>query len=226
MIADDDHEDDGGAARAFADLRAELTVMRSAVEELPTVIRSMEPPDYAPSFGAVIKGLAEVGARLADIEDHPALNLTPEQHGRAMQRAGADVLGGAAKALHDEADAVRRERQHLAAIVGEAWTQEAQRKWILWAAGAGLAIGFVLFPLLGAFAPGGSYLAAWAAGHADRWRAGADLMESADPAGSAALARASRLVNANAKALQACAEAARKAGKGQRCAITVPAPER
>jgi len=128
----------------------------------------MEPPDWAPSFGAVIKGLAEVRARLAHIEVHPALNLTPEQHGRAMQRAGADVLGDVAKALRDEVDSVRRERQHLAAIVGEAWTQEAQRKWILWAAGAGLAIGFMLFPLLGAFAPGGSYLAAWAAGHADR----------------------------------------------------------
>ncbi len=76
-----------------------------------------------------------------------------------------------------------------------------------------------------AIAPGGSHLAAWAMGRADRWQAGAELMQAASPEGSRALAMASRLVSANVEALQACADAAKKAGKEQKCAINVvPSP--
>ena len=59
------------------------------------------------------------------------------------------------------------------------------------------------------------HLAALATGQIDRWQAGVDLMRAENPAGSAALATASRLMNANAEALQACSEAAKKAGKEQ-----------
>jgi hypothetical protein len=125
--------------------------------------------------------------------------------------------------LREEADAVNRERLALAEIVGAARDQRAQKRVLLRALGIGAAAGFLLFPLLGAFAPGGSYLAAWATGTADRWQAGAELMQAANPAGAQALSQASRLVNANAEALQACAEAAQKAGKEQKCAVVVPA---
>ncbi len=220
-MADEDDSDDGGAARAFAALRAEVAATRRAVEGFPAVVETLAPPDYAPSFGAIVKALGVVGERLAEIEAHPALALTPEQHGRAIQRAGADVLGAAAKALRDEADAAKRERQALERIVGAARSQEAQKRALLWAAGVGAAAGLVLFPVLGAFVPGGSYLAAFAGGHADRWQAGVELMQAANPAGAQALSNASRLVNANAEALQACAEAAKKAGRDQKCAINV-----
>ncbi len=36
-----------------------------------------------------------------------------------------------------------------------------------------------------AIAPGGSHLAAWAMGRADRWQAGAELMQAASPRGIA-----------------------------------------
>lgn len=221
-MADDD-QDDSGAAEAFAALRAEVTVMRKAVEALPAAIENLEPPDYAPSFGAMVKALGAVEERLTEIEAHPALDLTPEQHGRAIQRAGADILGAAAKALRDEAEAVKRERQALERIVGAARSRGAQRRALLWALGAGVGAGLALFPLLGVFAPGGSYLAALASGHSDRWQAGAELMQAANPAGAQTLAAASRLTGANAEALQACADAARKAGKEQKCTINVSA---
>ena len=91
-VANDDQEDDGGAAQAFAELRAEVTVMRRAMENLPAAIRSLAPPDYSPSFGAVGKTLANVETRLAGIEGHPALKMTPAQHGSAMQQAGASFI--------------------------------------------------------------------------------------------------------------------------------------
>ncbi len=130
-------------------------------------------------------------------------------------------MGDAARTLRSEADAVARAKQALEKIVGEARSQETQRKALLWAIGAGVSAGLILFPLLGAFAPGGSYLTALAGGHFDRWQAGVGLMLAANPPGAQALANASRLVNANVKALQACAEAAKKAGRAQKCVVVV-----
>ena len=224
MAGDNDHEDESAAARAFADLRAEVTVMRKAVETLPTLIEEFSAPDYAPSFGSIAKALTSVEARLAGIEGHPALTMTPEAHGRAMARIVAASTDEATRALRDETGAVQRERQSLAMIVGDARTQEQQRKMQRWFGAGGLAIGLVLFPLLAAVAPGGSFLAALATGRFDRWQAGAGLMAAADPAGSRGLAIASRLMNANSEALQACSDAAKKAGKEQKCTITVSVP--
>ncbi len=223
-MADEDDQDDGGAAQAFAELRAEIAIMRKAIEALPAAIEDVAAPDYAPSFGALAKGLTGVEARLAGIEAHPAIRMAPEQQARAIERAGAEITREAARALREEAEAAKRERQALGGIVGVARSQEAQKRALLWALGAGAAAGLVLFPLLGAFAPGGSYLAALATGTADRWQAGAGLMRAADASGALSVANASRLVNANIEALQACAEAARKAGREQKCVVVVPAP--
>jgi len=79
------------------------------------------------------------------------------------------------------------------------------------------------YPLVAATLPGGSYLAAIATGTVDRWQAGIGLMHVADPEGARSIARATRIVHANAEALRGCAEAARKAGREQRCVVTVGA---
>lgn len=130
----------------------------------------------------------------------------------------------ASHALRDETDTVGRERRQLAAIVGQATAQERQHRQRIWLGTCGLTIGLVLFPRLAPVAPGGSFLAALAMGTTDRWQAGAALIQAANPAGSAALATASRSVNANTDALEACAEAARKAGQAQKCTVTVAVP--
>ena len=223
-MANEDEQDDGGAAQAFAELRAEVTVMRRAMEGLPAVIKSLAPPDYSPSFGAVGKTLASVDARLAGIEGHPALKMTPAQHGSAMQQAGADIMRGAVNAVNAGAQELWGATREVASIAVTARDAEAQKRALLWAVGAGVAVGLVLFPMLGAFAPGGSFLAAWTTGNADRWQAGVSLIQAGSPERAAALAAASRLVNANAEALQACADAAKKVGKEQKCSVIVQAP--
>lgn len=219
-------EDEDGAARAFGELRAEVTVLCRAVEALPPMIEDVRAPDYGPTLGAIVQGLASLEEGLAAVEAHPAVKLTPEQHGRAIERAGVNIMREASRALREETDAVGRERRQLAAIVGQAAAQERQHRQRIWFGTGGLAIGLVLFPLLAAVAPGGSYLAALAMGTTDRWQAGSALIQAANPAGSAALASASRLVNANTEALQACAEAARKAGQAQKCTVTIAVPGR
>jgi len=223
-MADQDHEDDdGGAARAFAELRAEVTIMRRAVEDLPAVIKSIEPPDYGPSFGAVGKTLAGVQARLAGIEGHPALKQTAEQHGRAIGRAGAAIVERTLQQFDAVSHDLHNDSTRLEVIVRgmtDHYTQKMEWRQTL---AVGVVAGLVLFPILAAVLPGGSFLAAFATGHVDRWQAGIDLMQWSDPASSRALAAASRLVDANAEALKACEQAAKNAGATQKCMISVPA---
>lgn len=118
-------EDD--AARAFVALQAEVASLRQAVEALPAIVEgATRVTDYTPTLGAVVKVLTQVEARIAAIQDHPALKMTPEQHGRAIGRAGAEAFAEAARVMRDEADALKRERVHLTAIAGETLTRQAQ----------------------------------------------------------------------------------------------------
>jgi hypothetical protein len=55
------------------------------------------------------------------------------------------------------------------------------------------------------------------------WQAGMDLLTWASPESVGRVAKADQLVEANKDELAACRETARKTGKEQKCAITVPA---
>ena len=69
-------------AKAFEDLRAEVSVLRKAVEALPGAIRDNRPPDYAKDLAVIGKGLDEIGGQLETIQKSPALRMTPEQQGQ------------------------------------------------------------------------------------------------------------------------------------------------
>ncbi|MBX9910778.1 MAG: hypothetical protein K2Z25_18985 [Beijerinckiaceae bacterium] len=143
-VTDDDRIEPGedDAALAFAALQAEVATLRQAVEALPAIVEgATRATDYTPTLGAVVKVLTQVEARIVAIQDHPALKMTPEQHGRAIGRAGADAFADAARVMRDEADALKRERMHLAGIVDGAVTRQAQRRRQLWFGVSGCVIG-------------------------------------------------------------------------------------
>lgn len=219
-------EDQDEAARAFDDLRAEINVQRRAIEALFDQIESTRPPDYAPTLGVISERIGGVEERLASYEEHPALKLTPEQHGRAVASAGADLLRNAVQTFDREARETERERHQLARMIGTVRDRHQQRRALAWTATASLAAGLVLFPLLAAFAPGGSYLAAFATGNTDRWNAGSALMYAADPEGARNLVYTSIMLQENAEAIQACRDAARQAGTAQKCEVSMPASGR
>lgn len=208
-----------GAAEAFAALQEEIAALGRKIEAMATRPGMPEPVDYGPSFGEVLGKLSQLESKLAGIADDPSLRLTPDQHARAIERAKEGAFQDVIRQLRDEAGAIRREREALEEIGTLARNWKRQR---LWLAGAVL-VGLLAYPLVAATLPGGSYLAAMATGKLDRWQAGAGLMQVADPEGARSIARATRIVNANADALRGCAEAARKAGREQKCALLVGA---
>jgi hypothetical protein len=222
---DDFDEDEGDfAAMAFENLRAEVAALRGSIDAFPAAVQDIRPPDYAPTLGAIVKAIQGVEKRLAVIEGHPAIRLTPEQHGRAIERAGAATLREAMETFRNEAAAIGLERRQLSQIIGAALDQEDQRRRQMWFAGAGAIAGLILFPLIAAFAPGGTYLAALAMGETDRWQAGGILMHAGSPEGWRELVSGATLAQANAEAIRICLEAAAKAGKEQKCLVTVRPP--
>ena len=221
----DSEEPSGDAARAFEDLRAEVSVLRRAIEALPEEWAANQPPDYTQSLGEITQDLATVVGRLNVIEQHPALRSTPSQHQAAISAAGQEVMSRAVGRIDAAAEAFKREQQNLAGVIGTVRDQRKQLEWLALTAAVALMVGLLCSPFVARLLPFG-----WDAGvaatilHTDRWNAGQALMKSTNPGGWAVLAAEMNLVEPNHAALSACREAAEKTKKEQHCTIVVPAP--
>ena len=220
-----DDESSGDAARAFEDLRAEVSVLRRSVELLPEEWEANQPPDYTESLGQITQGLSKVVSRLQVIEQHPALKSTPAQYQAAILAAGRDLMSQGVGRLDRASDALEREQRNLAGVIGTVRGRRKQWEWLAITAAAALTVGLVLSPFAAGLLPFGWDAAVAAAiMHADRWNVGQALMKSTNPNGWAKLAAEVNLVEPNHDALTACREAAERTKKEQHCTIVVPAP--
>ena len=213
-------------AQAFEDLRAEVSVLRKAIEVLPDALDRNRAPDYSPDFAVLGQGIDAIGAALENLQKHPALRLTPEQHGSAVAQAGSAPIREAVQRIDHATQEAERERYNLAKIIGVARSKSDQRVGLVIAAAIGLIVGFGLFPFVIRAMPFGLNSATAAViMNASRWDAGMALMRSGNPDGWAQLTADANLVSANQEKITDCRAAAAKAKKEQRCVITVqPTP--
>ncbi len=220
----EEHYEATDPAQAFEDLRAEVSVMRRAVEALPGAWEENQPPDYSPDLGRIAKGLAVVAGQLDAINKHPALRMTPEQHSQAIAQVGNGLMREAAQKLDRATQDTERERQQLAGLIGTARRQDEQRTWLIYAALAAFAVGLLVSPFVAGALPFGldDRIAALIM-KADRWDAGEALMQAGSPDGWQSALNAWNLVRANQKEIAACGEAATRTKHEQRCTITVQA---
>lgn len=231
MADEEELDETAEAARAFDDLRAEVSVLRRAIEALPGAWEDTRPSDYSPDLGRIVKGLTAVERRLASVEAQPALTRTPEAYAAAIRQAGKDAVGEAVQRLNQAAGDTAQTGQQLAGIIGSARSQQAQHDKVFWTG----FVAFIVALLLGLF--GSPYLArelpfGWSdrvaaiVMDADRWDAGIALMQAAHPNRWNGLVTPWKLINgdpANAKAVAACQAQARKSGRPQVCRIFVKA---
>ena len=201
---------------------------------MPAAVREHRSPDYSEDLGVLGKGLDEIGDQLAKLMKSPALVRTPEELGQAIASAGASMvreaaqrLDRAAQRLNGAAQEAERERVRLSDIIGQARTKNRQFKWLCWTGGVALAVGLILSPFIAAGLPYGlngrvAALVMWA----DRWAAGAALMQSANPTAWGRVVADSQLSNDNRVAIDACLTAAARSGKAQRCTVTLRPPAR
>ena len=91
-IQEDDQLDD--ATRAFDDLRAEVAVLRRAVEALGPALKETRSPDYSLSLGQIAKTQAAIGTRLEAIEgDEDASDPIEVLHGGVHAKLALGVAG-------------------------------------------------------------------------------------------------------------------------------------
>jgi len=215
----------GDPAQAFNDLRAEVSVLRRAIEGLPAAIRENRSPDYSQDLAVLGKGLDEIGQQLETVLASPALNLTPEQQGQGIARAGSALMREAAQRLDRATQETERERVRLSGLIGQASAQDRQFRMLCWTGGVAIAVGLLLSPIIASVAPFGlNTRVAALVMREDRWTAGGELMRAADPAGWRRVAVDARLADENRETLDACRAAAVESGKTQRCLVIVGPP--
>jgi hypothetical protein len=77
----------GPAAEAFARLEGELALMRRAVQHLAAERADIIIPDYGATLTEMTKRLEEMVENLDCIEEHPAMQVTPDSFGRRIEAA-------------------------------------------------------------------------------------------------------------------------------------------
>jgi hypothetical protein len=214
----------GDPAKAFEDLRAEVSVLRKAVEALPRAIRDSRPPDYTQDIAVLGKGLDEIGSQLETIQQSPALRMTPEQQGQSIANAGNAIFREAAQKLERAAQEADHERYNLSNMIGTIRAKSDQRFMVIMAAAFALFVGLIISPMLARIMPFGisDYIASRIMG-ADEWNAGIALLNNANPDLWAQIVADSNLADANRDKITACQKDAAKAKKDERCTITVKA---
>lgn len=215
------------AAQAFQALQAEVALQRRAIEALGEALDGMlegrTPLELSPDIARILQGQVQVAQHVEQLRLHPALKLTPVQYGETLAQAGRAVVREAAQQLGIATQAVERERAQLRELVGTVQGNRRHRRRLWWAAGASLAAGLVLSPLLVRSLPvGWSSQAAAFVVKQDRWAGGGLLMQLESPAQWLGMAEAVRLAQDNEAALAGCRSLAAKTRREQRCAIVVP----
>jgi len=231
MAADAEEEGPDDATRAFEGLRAEITVLRRAVEAIELVLRESQAPDYSPTLGALAKSLDAIASRIEAIERHTGATVSAEVARREIARVYDASLRPARGNLERATREVLDAAHALHGAAGHTRTREEQRAWMIRTAAIGAAVGLLAFPLLvfplARLLPFGSLpdgLAASALG-TDRWNTGMGLMSRANPEKWNGFVADYTMVRATDGELKTCFDAAQKAGKEQRCSITIrPAP--
>lgn len=226
-----DSEDE--AARAFEDLRAEVSLMRRAVERLAAErAEDGHAPDYSETLGVISQNLSATAQRVDALVKSPALSLTPEETGRQIDAASFTVR----REDHRLFLAARQGMEEVAARLGRHLQSDiaaAEQRRRLWQAGlVGIVAGMVLWAILaGPIAralPASWQVPERMAARSLRlpmWEGGQRLMRAGDAQAFAGLLEGNRLAIANREALGACRKQAVKAGKAMRCAIEVGSEE-
>lgn len=126
-------------ARAFADLRGEVSLLRRAVEGLTAERQSA--PDYTPTLTGLSARLAHQEQLLGKIAESPAMRLTPESLAVSIAKASEIARAGDRESLGKAEAALRVAIASIDGVVEHAWAADRQWKQLYWTGGAGIILG-------------------------------------------------------------------------------------
>lgn len=174
------------AAHAFGELRAEISLLRRAIERLTDERTSQ--PDYAPSLETIGKRLEDVCVWAQRVSEKPAMKLTPESLGREIITAATKARTQDHELLDRAAGAMDAAGSRIDATVARSRSVAEQNRQLVRNRIAFSVAGMALFAILpGAVAR--SLPVSWAVPEriaarmlgTDMWHASQDMMAKADP---------------------------------------------
>jgi Family of unknown function (DUF6118) len=234
----DDGQDDNGqgdaAAEAFEGLRAEVTLLRRAVERLAAERAEVpDQPDYSETLGRIAKAAGATAARVDVLakaaEDAVTPRLVADRIVAAGNGARAEdqrLIATARKGLEDVA-------RELRGVVVSARRGDEQNRWLAWTAIGGVVAGIVLWIVFG-----GMIVRAtpdrwqWPESMATRtlggttWEGARRLAAASYPDTWNAMVVGTVIGQGNQGALERCQQAADKAGATVRCTVRIRPAER
>ena len=208
------------------DLKREMMMIREGVEAAFDEFDKVGTPiDYRTDLGNILEQLKGMSERVHGIEKSPSLRQGPEHHARELSRTGDALIRSAAERFEYETRAFRSAAQDLMNVTAGVRERKRQNWWLAGVGGAGVIVGvlFALFaPRVLPFSAAPRVASIVMANNA--WQAGWGLLSFASPVSAERVAEADKLVLANKEAVEKCRAAAVKAGREQKCTITISAP--
>lgn len=234
MIDELDDQGQGDAAtEAFEEVRAEVTLLRRAIERLAAERAEVPAPkDYDETLGRIAQAINKLAERMDALAERPGIKITPEGIARQIATAGSVTRADDQRTIAEARGALERTTAQLAGVVASARRGDEQNRWLAWTAIGGVVAGAVFYAALAgpiARAMPDSWL--WPERMATRtldmpmWQAGGQLLATADPAAYRTLTTDEEIARANHDTIERCRRAAAKARNAVRCTVTIKPAE-
>lgn len=224
-----DEEGPSEAAQAFQELRAEVTLMRRAVERLTAERMEVpEPPDYSETLGVIANNITATAQRVDMLVKSPMLAMTPEQLAGRITAAASTARQEDRQTIATARTGLEDVTRQLHGYVVSARRGDEQNRWLMWSAIGGVVVGMMLWAVFAGIVAR-AVPASWQwpekmAAHSldlPMWEGGQRLMRASAPDAFANIAAGDRIVTANRQALEACRKRADKAREAVRCTIKI-----
>jgi len=134
------------AAKAFEELRREISLQRTAIEGLTAAKDKL--PDYSPTLRAMAARLDRMDERLHSIDEHPAMRLTPLTLAAEMFEASKTCRADDRKAIGDAREELARSLGRVEGMIKQRRSNDEQDWWVTWATTGGVLFG-AFFALIG-----------------------------------------------------------------------------
>ena len=222
-------EPEDPAAAAFARLEGEVALVRRAVQQLAAEKSEIRIPDYSTTLGEISKNLESAEQTLRDILAKPAMELTPEEMARRIDRAARQARDATESEMQRAQVRFDNAAYELRGTISTLRAAHEQRLHLIWAAGGGILAGCLLWSILpGAFARAlperwqlPERMAAHIIGAPTIWEGGVRLMQVGSPEAYRAISAAAEMRHDNKDKIAECEKAALIKKRRVRCAIWV-----
>lgn len=130
------------AAKAFEELRREISLQRNAIEGLTSAKEKL--PDYLPTLRDIASRLGEIEEQIESINQKPAMRLTPQTITVEIHEALMSYRADDARSIGEARDTLTRTLGRVEGMIKQRRSTDEQNWWVTWAGTGGLLCGAFL----------------------------------------------------------------------------------